>query len=259
MATGRTTPNSLRFYMDGYDLSGYTQNVGQMSQEFDAEPISALTDAVRNALISQGAVSIGDLNGIFDNTASSGLHAVAAGAGGNRSILIPVGIRAAPEDGDPAFMCELMQLGYNSAPVMGQTVAVNVPFGKNYGAGTSQQFNKAWGLLLHAKQAETAVNTGTGFEDFAAAATTRGGYMVYQIFTSNGTVTVKAQDAATNANGSFSDISGATSGSVDASATPKHGLVALSQTATVRRYLRWQIVLGTATTVTFALGFVRGQ
>ena len=41
------------------------------------------------------------------------------------------------------------------------------------------------------------------------------------------------------------------------SVTPASGMVAISTTATVRRYLRWQISLGTATTATFALAFIR--
>jgi hypothetical protein len=79
---------------------------------------------------------------------------------------------------------------------------------------------------------------------------------MYQVFAGNGTATLKVQDAATNTNPSFADLSGATSGSVNC-ATPSAGVVAISTTATVRQYLRWQIVFGTATTVTFALAFVR--
>ena len=81
--------------------------------------------------------------------------------------------------------------------------------------------------------------------------------MIYQLFSSDGTVTLKTQDASTDSNPSFGDL--LTSGSLDASAIPVAGIVALSKTATVERYTRWQIVLGTATTCTFALMFVRGR
>jgi hypothetical protein len=40
-------------------------------------------------------------------------------------------------------------------------------------------------------------------------------------------------------------------------ATPKFGIIELAKTATVGRYLRWQIALGTASSVTFALAFMR--
>jgi hypothetical protein len=72
-------------------------------------------------------------------------------------------------------------------------------------------------------------------------------------------LTLKVQDAATNSNGSFSDLSGATSGSITAAVTPQSGMVALGTTATVRRYLRWQLVFGTATTCSFTAAFIRNN
>ena len=79
---------------------------------------------------------------------------------------------------------------------------------------------------------------------------------MYQVFSGDGTASIKVQDASTNSDVSFADL--LSSGSVNFS-TPKSGIVALAKTATVKRYVRWQIALGTATTVTFALAFVRGN
>ena len=105
----------------------------------------------------------------------------------------------------------------------------------------------------------TAANTATGVDDlFTGTTSTNGGYLWYHILTADGTATVKAQNASTNSDGSFSDITGATSGSVDASAAPKFGVAATAAGLTVTRYLRWQIALGTATTLSFVCGFVRG-
>lgn len=56
----------------------------------------------------------------------------------------------------------------------------------------------------------------------------------------------------------FAALSGATSGSIDASVTPVSGMVALGVTAAVRRYTRWQLAFGTATTATFVCGLIRG-
>ena len=80
--------------------------------------------------------------------------------------------------------------------------------------------------------------------------------MAYQLFSSNGTVNLKVQDAGTNSNGSFSDL--VASGLITAAVTPAAALVPLSRTAAVNKYLRWQITLGTATTATFAIAFCRG-
>ena len=78
--------------------------------------------------------------------------------------------------------------------------------------------------------------------------------MVYQVLAGNGTATISIDNSANNS--AFTALSGATTGSINC-AVVQHGIVALGVTATVRRYLRWQIALGTATSVTFALSFHR--
>lgn len=256
MATGRTVARWARVYADGYDLSGYARSVGPLSQEYGAAIGAALADEIKGAMLGQGTLSIGALNGFFDNTATSGLHVIANGAGVRRVVMIPLGVRAAPAQGDPAFCGEYEQLGYHAVEQDGYVTA-NIPFGNADANAAHLAHLKAWGTLLHAKAAKTAVNSSAGVDDYGAA-TTRGGFLCYQAFASDGTATIKVQDAATNSDGSFSDLSGATSGSIDPSVTPKSGIVAIAPTATVRQFLRWQIVLGTATTITFALAFVRG-
>lgn len=250
----RTVTKWARFYMDGYDLSGYSRTVGPLEATYDTEEAAAMTDELKNVIAGQPTINVGTLNGFFDNTATSGLHVVANGAGVIRNVMVPIGFLAAPTAGDPVFCGQFEQQEYTESGT--NNSYVSIPFGGWSGSASTLLYSKPWGSLLHAKNAETAVNSGTGIND-RGAATTAGGYFAYQIFSSNGTVTVKVQDAATNTNPSFADLSGATSGSVDASVTPKHGIVALATTATVRQYLRWQIVFGTATTVTFAAAFVR--
>jgi len=250
----RTVTKHTRFYMDGYDLSGYSRSVGPLEVTFDTAEDAAFTDEVKNVLPGQANVNIGTLNGYFDNTASTGLHVVASGAGVIRNVMVPIGFLTAPAAGDPVFLGQYEQQTYMQEGDLNSYVTMG--FGGWSGSASTLLYNKPWGYLLHAKGAETAVNTAVGLDD-RGASTSLGGFFAYQIFSSNGTVTVKAQDASTNTNVSFSDLSGATSGSVDASSAPKHGIVALSTTATIRRYTRWQIVFGTATTVTFAAALVR--
>lgn len=249
----RTVSKHTRFYMDGYDLSGYSRSIGALEATFETSESASFTDEVKNVLPGQATINIGTLNGYFDNTATSGLHVVANGAGVMRTVMIPIGMRAAPVNGDPVFCGQFEQQGYMQEGEL--NAYVSIPFGGWSGTGSTLLYNKPWGNMIHVKGAETAVNTATGIDD-RGAATTSGGYFVYQVFAGDGTATIKVQDAASNSNGSFSDLSGATSGSIDCS-TVKYGIVPLGVTATVRRYLRWQIVLGTATTVTFAAAFVR--
>lgn len=256
MAVGRTHPKWTRFYMAGYDLSGYARTVGPLKWEYDTPDLTAdMADAVRGYLPNVPSISCGDLKGVFDNTVTSGLHAVASSVATSEVVMIPLGIRAAPAAGDPVFMGEFVQLGYQSEESDGALLA-NIPFGEwDVANRLLYGRDKPWGFLVHAKAAVTEVNTAVGIDDYGAA-TAKGGYMMYQVFAGDGTATITVQDAATNSNASFSNITGATSGEIDCSSVQR-GIVDLTATRDVRQYIRWQISFGDAETVTFALAFMR--
>lgn len=242
-----------RAYVDGVDLSSYTSEVGELSYMHTVTLGRALSDGVLNGLSGQAEIKAGTLNAFLDND-SAGLHVLAKTGTGTRNLMVAFGTNAAPVAGDPIFAWEFEQSTYQQGQADGfAPVTINLD-NASYASVISQRC--PFGFLVHPKGAETAVNTATGLDDYGSS-TALGGIFSYQLFTSNGTVTLKLQDAATNTNPSFSDLSGATSGVIDASTTPAADMIALGRTATVRRYIRWQIVLGTATTCTFALGFVR--
>lgn len=252
MTTGRTVAKHTRVYIDGYDMSGYARAVGPLMQSYDEVDLTVFTDAIKGILPAHATLGIGTLNGVMDNTATSGLHVVMNAPGTIRTVMIPVGMNATPAQGDPVYTGQFEQQGYYAE---GDPAYVSIPFGTTSEAASTLLYDKPWGWLLHAKGAEIGANSATGIDDNAAA-TAKGGYMCYQVFSGDGTATIKVQDAAVNADGSFADLSGATTGSIDCSSV-KYGIVAIGRTATVRRYLRWQVALGTASTVTFALAFVR--
>ena len=84
--------------------------------------------------------------------------------------------------------------------------------------------------------------------------------MVYHVTPSSGgahTATIKVQDSDTDVSLDYDDLVGATTGVITVTAGV-NGLVAISPTATVRQFVRWQIVLGTATSVTFVLSWHPG-
>lgn len=250
----RTHLKHYRVYVDGYDLSGYARSLGAMGVTMDTSPDSALSDAVKNIIPGQATITPPPINAFLDNDAAGMFAATSAGYG-TRNLLVAIGALAAPVQGDLIFAGKFEQTSYNAEPSEGFSGANLVL------ADTSSQgvlsYIKPFGVLLHAKGAETAVNTAVGVDDNGAQ-TTAGGVFFYQLFSSDGTVTLKLQDASTNSDGSFGDLSGATSGSITAAVTPAAGAVALSTSATVKRYLRWQLSFGSATTATFALAFVRG-
>lgn len=251
----RTHLKHLRCYVDGVDLSGYARQVGTLGWMFGAEPDAALNDEVKNILIGKGDIQAGPISAFLDNDAA-GLFALASAGNGTRNFMAALGFNAPPAAGNPVFAWKFEQKDYQVTQGSG-FVAVSIPFGGASYASTLT-YKKPWGFLLHAKSAETVVNTAVGLDDNAASSAL-GGIFVYHIFSSNGTVTVKAQDAAINTNVSFADIAGATSGSVDATSAPKHGMVALDVTSTIQRYTRPQIVFGTATTVTYVSAIIRNN
>lgn len=257
---GRTVDKHSRVYIDGYDFSGYTRSLGAMPWEFDYQIDASLTDEIKGGWPGRASIGLEQVNGMFDNTATTGFQTVLNAPGVMRTVMIPIGIKAAPAQGDPCWMAELEQVDFKSDVANGMLNAT-MKFGGHSARGTFYNYPTPWGWLLRPYTATTAVNSAVGIDDLAGVPTSTayGGYMAYQIFARNGTVTIKVQDAATNADGSFADLSGCTTGVLSYGAPGiAYGMVAIGKTATVRRYLRWQIVLGTATTVTFALAFVRG-
>lgn len=250
MTTGRTTLDKSRIYVDGYDMSGYSRSFGPLSCVFAEGVDDAVTLPVKATLLDQAEISIGSLNGLFDNSAN-GIHALMKGAGVKRNVMVALGIQAAPANNDPVFCGAFEQLGYYGDPA-NNPVYVTIPFGGTGQLAGNINYAQPWGSLLLAKATKTAANSATGLDQLAA--TTKGGWMMYQLFAGNGTASLKVQHASTNSDGSFSDL--LSSGSIDCS-NPTSGIVQLAKTATVNRYVRWQIALGTATTVTLAISFHR--
>lgn len=251
MPTGRTVSKFIRCYVDGYDVSGYARSVGTLVETYDEADATTYGDSVHGYLPNHAAVNLGTLNTVLDN--SSGASHALLQSQAKRTVAIAIGIQAAPAQGDPVFCGVFMQQAHTHELSDG-IVTISAPFSGWAADAATLAYSKPWGVLLAPKAAYTAVNTAAGVDD-RGAQTTSGGYMCYHLLSSNGTVNLKVQDAATNTDVSFTDL--VTSGLIDASVTPQHGIVALSNTATVKRYLRWQLAFGTATTATFVIAFVR--
>ena len=251
----RTHNKHLRAFMNGVDVSGYTRAVGSLDWSFGAEPDAAVTDEVKNILIGQGDIMAGGYSAFLDNDAA-GLFTLASAGTQTINYMVAIGVNAAPVAGNPVFAWKFEQTAYNTEQGAG-FVAVTVPFGGASYASTLT-YKKPWGVLVHANSAETAVNTAVGIDDLGASSAL-GGIFVYHLLSSDGTVTLTAQDASTNTDVNFANITGATSGSINASLAPKSGMIALGTTATVKRYIRWQLAFGTASTATFACAFIRNN
>lgn len=255
--SGRTTSRWARVYMDGYDMSGYARSIGALNWTFDEANLTALSDAANGYLPAQCNMAPSSINANFDTTATTGLHVIANAAGVARVMSIPIGMRAAPALGDPVYCGRYQQKDYLAAEDGGAMV-VNMGF-EGWDTANRIDYEIPWGNLLHPSGAETAANTAIGFD--AGAASSLGGYLVYHVLAAAGTSTMTAtisidKSTTTNLNASFSALTGATTGSI-ACSTPTSGIIALPKTTAVGQFLRWQLALGTATSVSFVLSFVR--
>ena len=253
----RLQSKDSRVYIDGFDMSGYAKSAPQMNFGFSEAAWQSIVDDVNGVLPGQAMISLGVFNTVLDNTATSGIHAALSSSDAVRSVMIALGALGAPAAGDPVFCAQVGQLNYQ--PVIGKSgvVTATIKFGNSDQRGDSLDYDNPWGTLLHAKAAKTAANSSGTAQESVAAQTSLGGYMMYHVISSDGTVAIQVQDSTEEVNGSYGAL--LTSGDVDASSSPKHGIVTLAKNATVEKYTRWQIALNTATTVTFLVAFVRGR
>ena len=249
-----TNPKWNRAYINGLDVSGHVRDLGEFGIEFDAALDMALSQSVMNATLGRATVTAGPTSAMLSPGTAGPFELLVTGAQ-TLYYMRAWGIGAEPTIGDPMAAWVFEQPGIKHDPG-GAFQTYTIPELK---ASYLQPagYDVPFGLLTHGKVARTAANTAIGTIDNSAASAL-GGVFWWHLISSNGTCTLSLDDSATNANNAaFAALSGATSGSIDASVSPKYGYAALGATAAVRRYLRWQLALGTATTATFVTGFSR--
>lgn len=253
MAVGRTVSKWVKYFIDGFDFSAYFAQSDGLVCAFDAPELHGAADAAKGYLPNQANISPGILTGVYDTTATFGPHVNLNGSGIKRVVSVGIGIQGAPALGDAVFGGQFHQASYN-LPLGAGMVPMAVPFPNWAADGATLLYAQPWGVLLNPNTARTAVNAATGADNPSAGATAFGGYLVYHVTAGNGTATISVDDSADNS--SFLALAGATTGSINC-AVVSAGVIAIGHTATVRRYLRWQLALGSATTVTFHLAFMR--
>lgn len=261
MTKGRSIPAFERVYINGYDLSGYTNDAGEQGVEHSEADFAAFSDAITGTVAGKPKISFGPLNGVFDNTASVGIHAIADAAKGTVcNILHARGVIAAPAIGDDVF-CGPFYLAKH-ATTGANIVTASLAFSQA-DVVAAMAYDEFFGQLVHAWANETGANAANSTACDGLAQTTAGGWLMYQIYSISGgagTATVSIDDSATGAGGSWAALAGATSGAIAFGSAPTAGIVQLATNATVRRYIRWQLALaGGATGCTFALAFMRGR
>jgi hypothetical protein len=258
MATGRTLTRHTRVYIDGNGtLNASATNIGPLATSWEEYETAGLDWTVKGSMLGGVTFSAGVLNTMMEDTATTGSHPHGSlGNGLAHNVMVPIGIRAAPAEGDPVFCGRFLQNDYMVTPSTSGVVAATWRFG-GWDYAQSMNYGRAWGVLLAPYASRTAVNNSAGVD--GGASTSLGGWMMYQcgsITGASGNVVIKVQDSANNS--TWADLASATV-TLQYNAEPASGIVQLATNATVRQYLRWQIVLTTVTEVSFALAFVRGN
>ena len=254
----RSTNKNDRVIVGGYALSGYLIDPGTLSHVYSEEPHAAMTDAVMGTLPGHPSVMCGPLNGIFDNTATSGLHVLHSATTGPHVITVAKGGVAAPIAGSPTFHAQPNQLEYSTTKSGDGYVPATVTMGEWSSAATVTTYDRPWGNLMNPGTARTVLNSSTADHDWGAA-TTAGGYGVLHVVAGDGTATFTIEHSDTNIDANFDAGGAIITFATTAAATPFAEMkVAATVTTTVNRYLRWQVAFGTANTVTFWMSFVRG-
>lgn len=261
--TGRTVSKFVRFYANGYDLSGDTRGVGPLKFGMAQVDNSAFPDQIKGYYPGQATIDPGTLNTNFNNATNRSLPVGNTGNGTMQTVIIPIGIQENPAAGDPVFMGQFEQLTFDTVidKAGGITATLNMAAASGRAAYTN--YANPWGILVLEKSTKSAANTAIGIDMLSPDLGGHGGYMIYQIFDAAGagnmTATIKVQDASTNLNASFGDLlsSGVINCGSGGVAVPTSGIVALSNTATSKQFIRWQIAFGTATSLTLAVAFCR--
>ncbi len=251
--TGRTVSKFARVYVDGRDLSGFMVSPGPLSSVYSQVGGAHLSDPIKGFLPGRVTNQVGSITGMFDSS-SGGVHELSATLNPEvvRTVMVALGIQAIPAVGDPVFAGDFNHIDYITAPG-DEEIAFTAMVGPSIPA-TTMLYPNPWGLLALEKSTKTGVNSAVATIDFEAQ-TAFGGYACFHLISSDGTVTLKIQDSASNIDGNFADL--LSSGVIDASVTPVGKIVQLALASTVERYIRWQLTLGDATTLVAAMSFHR--
>lgn len=242
MATGKTHPRHFRLYADGMDLSGDTRGVSSFGMTYQEDAVTGWSEGVENYTLGQLSIFINGYSAVFNN--ATGRSFTELKDNESYVVCLPMGIRAAPAYGDPAFAATLQARGITvtgDGPVTLETDFLGVD------AAVTTLPTNAFGVVQYPLTAITATTTGTQVDH--GAATTNGciGYLQVTA-TSSGNYAIIIEHSDTGAWGGEE----ATLLTFAANASAVGG-EALAATGTVNKYTR---IVATRTGGTCSIGCV---
>ena len=234
-------------YIQGFDASGDIQALGNIG---GGPALLNFTAINKSAYERQGGLRSGqiEMTTYFNHVAvTGGTHEKLA---------------ALPRTDVILTYCRGTTLGDTAASLVGKQVNYDPTRGDDgmltFGVSAqSNGFGIEWGQQLTAGiRTDTAATNGTGLD--TGGSLSFGGQAYLQAFSFTGTdVTVKIQDSADNA--TFADVAGFAFTQITGG-TPSAERIALSNTATLRRYLRVSTVTtGGFTSLAFAVNVIKNE
>jgi hypothetical protein len=239
---GKSTGLGDNFYVDGYNLSGDTQSLGNVGGGPQTIDVTGIDKSAHERI---GGLRDGRIEWVsFFNDAAGAAHPK---------------LSALPTADVVASYFRGTTLGNSAASVVAKQVNYD---GTRAADGQftfavqalSNAYGLVWGRQLTAGlKTDTTGTNGTGV-DTTASASFGWALAVHCTGVTGTSVTIKVQDSADNA--TFADITGATTTAFTTAGA--QFIIASSSTATVRRYVRY-VSSGVFTSATFAVNFVKGE
>ena len=230
------------FYVDQYDLSG---DVGQLSKIGGGPASLEVTGINKSAIERVGGLRTGEMSfNTFWNDVAGQAHVALSG--------LPTADRITsyfhqPAIGAAAASQISQQIDY--APTRGTDGSLTYATDAQ-----SDGFGIEWGKQLTAgRRVDTTATNGTAIDTLASASFGCQAYL--HVFAFTGTsVIVKIQDSADNS--TFADLTSMTFGAISAVGAQR---ISVSNTSTVRRYIRVITSTGTFSSIDFAVNFVKNE
>lgn len=217
---GKQSGLGQAFYVGGSDLSGDAQSGAHGGGPTPGD----FTDITQSAHERQGLLRNGSISTtVFYNPVRA--HPVLSALPTADVIMTwSTGVSL----GSPAYCVNAKQVNYDGARDNAGMYLLKVD-------GTSNSYGAEWGNLLTAgMRTDTAAANGTGYDTGGSLSFGAQAYLHASAFTGTD-VTVTIQDSADNS--SFSNVAGLSFAQI-AGGTPSAQRIAVSNTSTVRRYLR---------------------
>lgn len=234
------------FFLDGYNVSGDTNSIQNVSTSRAALPFTGLDVQAyeRKGGIRDGLLEWTSYFNPDDNAAHEALSSLPGEAIASYFVRPTIGV--------PAASIQALQTAYDADR--------SDDGGLLFKASCSaSEYGLEWGVALTAgARTDTAATNGSSYDYGVDIGSTSFGLQMYvHLLSFTGTsVTIKVQGSSDNGSvDSFADVTGATSGALT---TPQALRVATATDASVERYLR-VVTTGTFSNAVFAVNVVRNE